>query len=473
MKFSRRMVLRGMAGATLGLPLLESFAPGEAEAQDEGTPSFFIAFRQANGVSCNRHHSDPERFWPDTNFGTDLNPDSLSGRALEELLEYREQLLVLGNVNLEGFDYGDGHANGAIQSLTARGPAPGTSAGNSQADGPSLDYVIGEQLNANGNEALYLYAGINSGWLGGACLSWRGSGAGNRRSAINDPLVAYETLTGGNTGDAEAAQRAALRRQSVNDLVRDQAQRLLAHPRLSKLDREKLEQHMASIRDLEVALSCNLDDNTEAALAGAAGTYDTNDGDQVLATARLHMQIAAIAVACGYTRSVLIQVGNGNDGNTRYYRPNGAQMENFHYLSHRIADHGATGPAIADADVMHHEVDRQFAQTFGYLLGLLRDQYQALEGGPLLDAGIALWFNDLGNGPPHSPRDAPYIIGGSCGGRLKQGQIIELEGGDFERTHDKLLNTLGAAVGVTNANGDPLDDFGDAGVRGNCPEILA
>jgi hypothetical protein len=395
-------------------------------------------------------------------------------RAVGELVDYRDRLLVLGNVNLQDFAaYADGHARGAIQALTARGPEPGTSAGGSMADGESLDWRIGRELNPNGNEPLYMYAGQNSGWLGGACVSWRGSGAANKRSPVHNPWNGYLTLVGGMTGGGNQALAEALaeRRASINDLLRSQTQTLMSHPRLSQKDKDKLDQHFASIRDLEVALTCDLDAQAEAELENASVGYDSSDGNQVLAATRLHMQVAALAVACGYTRSVAIQVGSGNDGSTRYWDGN-TQMENFHFISHRIQSHGSDGAPIPNADLLHHKVDVHFAQTFKHLLDQL-DQHQTIDGGSLLDAGMAIWYNDSGNGPPHSNRDAPYIIAGSAGGQLRQGLMIELEGGDNERNHDKLLNTIGAAVGLVNDNGDPLDDFGDAGTRGRCTEILA
>ncbi|MEM6787279.1 MAG: DUF1552 domain-containing protein [Myxococcota bacterium] len=470
---NRRLVLKGAFGATLALPLLESFRAKTAKADPETNPPYAIFFRQANGVQQTRHIDEPERFWPRYENGPDLTVDAMSGRTVDELVDYRDRLLVLGNVNLDGFpDYADGHARGAIQALTARGPAPGTSAGGAMADGESLDWRIGRELNPNGNEPLYMYAGRNSGWLGGACISWRGSGAANKRSPIHDPYNGYLTLVGGNDGQNNQALAEALaeRRESINDMLREQTQALMAMPRLSQDDRDKLDQHFASIRDIETTLSCNLDEAARAALEGQSMGYDSTDGNEVLAATRLHMQVAALAIACGYTRAVAIQVGSGNDGSTRYW-DGSEQMENFHFVSHRILSHGGNGTPIANADELHHKVDRQFAQTFKYLLDQL-DSYQTVDGGSLLDAGLSIWYNDMGNGPPHGRRDAPYIIAGSAGGQLRQGQMIDLTGGGEDRTHDRLLNTIGAAVGLKNGAGDPLDDFGNAGARGRCDEIL-
>ncbi|MEZ4444956.1 MAG: DUF1552 domain-containing protein [Polyangiaceae bacterium] len=474
MKPSRRTILKGLFGATLGLPLLEGLRPHEADAQSNTTEPFAIFFRQANGVQSSRYIDEPERFFPRTDNGTQLTPESMQDRAVGELVDYRDRLLVLDNVNLEGYgEYADGHANGAIQALTARGPAPGTSSGDSMADGESLDWRIGSELNPNGNEPLYMYVGKNSGWLGGACISWRGSGASNKRSPIHNPWQSYLTLVGGMAGggaNEALLQALAERRESINDILRSQTQTLMSSPGLSGADKTRLEQHFASIRDLEVALTCALDEQAEAELEGLAVGYDSTDGNETLDAARLHMRVAALAVACGHTRAATLQVGSGNDGSTRYW-DGGTQMENYHFISHRILSHGGDGTPIPNADLLHHQVDIQFAQTFKYLLDAL-DAYQTIDGGSLLDAGMAIWYNDSANGPPHAHRSVPYIIAGSAGGQLKQGEIIALAGSGSERNHDKLLNTIGAAVGVTNGNGAPLDNFGDLGTRGRCTEIL-
>jgi hypothetical protein len=86
--------------------------------------------------------------------------------------------------------------------------------------------------------------------------------------------------------------------------------------------------------------------------------------------------------------------------------------------------------------------------------------YPMLDGKPLLDHGISVWYNDNGSGPPHSNQNIPYVIAGSANGFLKQGQYIEVSGGN-EANHNKMLNTLGSAVGLRKSDGSLLDNFGD------------
>lgn len=474
MKVSRRLVLRGAGGAVVALPLLESLggAPGRARANGDAPP-YAIFLRQGNGVASAQNTSElgsePERFWP-RSYG-ELTTDNLRGRALDELTDYRDRLLAVGNVNMQNFDYGDGHARGALQCLTARGPTVAGAGGASQAAGESLDHRIGRELHPDGRDSWFMYAGRNDGWLGGACISYRSSG--NRRSPIHNPLEAYRMLVGGDAGlSAEAQRQIAERNRSVNDLVRSQLARLLSRSELSRADRRRIELHQSAIRDVEVRLSCQLDADRQAELEGVGTSYSSTNGDEVLRATRLHMDVAALAVACGVTRSVAIQVGNGNDGSTRYSDlTTGALMENFHYLSHRRLSHGSDGTIISDSDVLHHYVDRHFARTFRHLLDRL-NEYAMPSGGTLLDCGVSVYLNDLGNGPGHSRMSCPFIIAGSAGGFLRQGVYVQASGGSAVN-HAQLLNTIGTAVGLRNGDG-PLDNFGDSSLpRGLLNDLIA
>jgi hypothetical protein len=467
---TRRAFLTGIGGVAVALPLLEGLAPRKARAGGAPIDPFAIFFRQANGVAAEQDTiigAEPERFWPHA--PGPLTADSLAGRSLEELVDYASRLLVVGNISMENFDYADGHARGALQGLTAQGPTVLAAGGDSEANGESIDHRIGRELNPDGRDSLFLYTGIADGWLGGPCISYRGPG--NRRAALHDPMLAYMTMMGLDVNQLEVL---IARQSSVNDMVRDQMQSLMASPKLSSNDLQRLQLHFDSIRELENNLTCNLAQDQLALLEGLAPGYASDNGDEVLAAARAHMHIAALAVACGYTRSVAIQVGTGNDGYTRYRNlDDDSLMENFHYVSHRRTSHDDTGEPILDGDTLHAMVDRQFAQTFKYLL----DQLDAVElpnGERLLDYGVAVWYNDNGNGPAHSERRVPFILGGSAGGFFKQGEYIDVNNGDYQVNHARMLNTIGSAAGLRDGSGELISDFGDASLdRTPLLELLA
>ena len=453
MKMNRRFVLKGFGGVALALPFLEGLVPRQARAQSIDR-RFAIFFRQANGVAqaqtTGELGNEPERFFPrDLGALTDV---SMAGRAVDELTAHRNKLLVLKGVNMEWFDYGDGHAMGALQGLTAAPPLVPNAGGDSEA----------------GGESLVMFAGQGGGWLNGPCISYRA--AGQRRTALHNPWIAYQNLVGSQQGLSDEAQaQIAVRGRSVNDLVRGQLQRLKTRPELSNADRARLSLHLEAIRDLEVNLGVRLAADEEAVLESQSPGFDSTDGDQVLETAKFHMDIAALAVSAGMTKSAAIQVGVGNDGNTRYRNTDGSLMENYHFISHRRLSHGSDGGIIGNADVLHHTIDRHFAKTFKHLIERL-EAIPGVDGGTLLDEGMAVWYNDNATGPPHGIANVPWIIAGSCGGRIEQGQMIRVPGAPNEPTHRRLLNTIGSAVGC---NGGNMTDFGDASTNGALlPEVL-
>ena len=469
MKVSRRIVLRGIGGATLALPWLEGLSSGTVEAQAAAQKPYAIFVRHGNGVQQRLDNgpvgNEPERFWP-TAYGA-LTEQSLNGRATGELAAYRSKLLVVGNVNNPEIGSDCGHARGGLQCLTAQPKAPGTSGNTERANGPSIDWRIGSDLNPAGNEPLALQARRGADGYLDFVISYRG--ANQLRNPIVSPKQAYMQIAGEGGGMTnEGLLLLRDRRKSVNDLVRGQMERILSNPKLSGSDRQRLELHRSNVRDLEVAISTteldvgDLDalDNEPASTGG--------DGDTVIALARLHYMVSAFAVASGYTRSVAIQVGNGND--QTQYRVNGQTYERFHHISHRANTDGSfNGDAISGAVDKHHEIDKLFMRTFGYLLERL-DMYDMPDGKTLLDHGISLWTNDLNAGPQHWVNNMPYVIGGSANGALKQGEYVN--GGGV--THNRLLNTIGAAVGVRNGSGGPLDDFGAADLaKGHISAMLA
>lgn len=464
---SRRLFLKGAGGVVVGLPLLESlYAPGVHARDAVQTDPFAIFIRTPNGVATYRTSQDeigsePERFWP-TELGA-LSTNTVNGRALDELSTNLDKLLVLRRVNGENFSYGDGHARGAIQCLTSRGPLAGTSGGQSEGSGISLDMLLAEQLNPAGTDSLYLYAGNAGGWLGGACISYRGSGV--RHAAERNPYNAFQNLFGGAPPGDTGAARQSRRRTAINDLVRGQMTTLMGNSRLSAADRSRLQDHFDAIRDVEVAVTCSRDQAEEALIQTGSDTYNNLSGDNLINTIRMHGKVAALAIACGLNRSVVIQIGNGNGASLHFNDPNtGQPMENMHYLSHRRVSHGSDGVLINNADLQHHYCDRALLSTFNDLVTDLR-AFVMPDGNTLLDAGVACWFNDLGNGPGHSYRDLPWLLAGSCNGYFKQGEAVEAVA-DNSTSLNKLHNTIATAVGARKANGDVIDDFGDPSLEG-------
>ncbi|WP_438002953.1 DUF1552 domain-containing protein [Sorangium sp. So ce321] len=444
-------MLRGLFGVTVALPFLETFAPRRAAAGTGDVPPFAIFMRQANGVA-QAAGDEPEMFWPSET--GPLSRESLerdSDRAVSELKDHASKLIMVRGINFAFPANGCGHSGGGNQCLTAARVSDDPRGNESLAMGESIDNRIATELNAPGVEPLTLYAGKMAGYIN-EVLSYRGPK--QIRAAERNPFNAYQKLFGLADVDTEVQQSLTARRTSVNDLVRREMQALMSRRDLSKSDRERLKLHFDSIRDLEVALACELPAERVAemeAISPKAGS-----SDNIEAVTRMQMDIIALAMACGVTRAATLQVGDGNDGTE--YTINGVRQKSYHKISHRIDSDGNSGPPIEGAQELHHQIDRIHARMFKHLLDRL-SSYE-LGSGTLLDHGVAVWLNDNAD-KFHGFRKVPYILAGGASGYLKTGQFV-----DVKVTNNKLLNTIGAAVGCTNGQGGPLDNFGDESLEG-------
>lgn len=439
----RRHFLRGLGGAVIALPFLETFAPKKALAA--GYPPFAVFMRQANGVV--QKTDEPEMFWPKA-LGALTKADlaSQTDRAVSVLSDYADKLTIVSGVNFAFPGNGCGHSGGGNQCLTAAKVSDTPSGNESLAMGESIDNRIARELQPAGVEPLTLYAGKMSGYIN-EVLSYRGPKM--IRAAERDPFVAYTKLFGAANIDAVALERLKAARSSVNDLVRGDMKALMGRTDLSTADRSRLQLHFDSIRDLEVKMACALPDMRLAEMEAIQPTVGSSDNVQTVT--KMQMDIIALAVACGAVRAATIQVGDGNDSTE--YTINGQKQYSYHWISHRIQGDGDVGAVIDNAVQLHHEIDKIHGNLMKYLLDKLSSY--SLGSGTLLDSGIVVWTNDLAD-KYHSYSNVPYVLAGSANGFLKTGQFID--GGDV--SNNKMWNVVGSAVGCRN-NGKYMDDFGD------------
>ena len=452
---TRRRFLAGLGGATVALPLLESvryIGGGRAHAEVlDGPPVYSVFIRQGNGCQ-QAWSSEPERFWPSqlgavtqTSLGT-----TDADRALSILAPYADQLLLVRGTRFAFPGNGCGHSGGLNQCLTAA-RVVGDGA-DSLADGMSIDWFLSTQVNPPGVEPLTLMSGPQNAYIAHG-LSY--SGPSQLRGASSNPFAVYTNMMG-LSGSQEELEAIALRRRSVNDLVRDEMQDLLSRPYLSSADRQRLQTHFDAIRDFEVQMTCQLGDSEVQAMETIAQAAESNENRVVVA--EMMMDLIALAFACDANRVATLQIGTGND-QTRFY-VDGVLQNTFHRISHRIDSDGSEGPEIPNADLLHHGIDKIFARIFLHLLDRL-SMYGGPSGGTLLDDCMALWTNDLSNGPPHSYSNVPQVIAGRAGGFLRTGQYIDA--GDV--THNKFLNTLINAAKVRADGGGYYDSFGDSSLE--------
>lgn len=448
---TRRLFLTGIGGVAVGLPFLEGLQPRTLRADPPARPRYAVFVRQANG--CQQAEGmEPEGFWPHE-LGAVTN-ETLTGvdadRAVSELAEFADKLLLVRGTRFGFPGNGCGHSGGGNQVLTAAKVSDMPSGNESLAMGESVDNRIARELNGPANpEPLTVYAGPMGGYIN-EVLSYRGPL--DLRAADRNPWSVYTKMVGITQLPAELAAQIKARRTSVNDLLREQMTSLMGKPALSAADRARLQLHFDAIRDIEVELACTLPPDDEIAAMEAQQGYNGQD-DLMQVICRMQMNLIALAFACDYTRAATLQIGDGNDGSE--WMIDGVKFPRYHQISHRIYSDGSEGDPIPDAVDKHHRIDREHGKLFLHLLQRLN--MYSTDAGTLLDDSVAVWCNDLGTGVGHSYNNIPWVCAGSAGGFLKTGLYVDA--GDV--THNKFHNTILSAVGLTNAEGNFVDDFGD------------
>ena len=479
----RRTFLRGAFGATFALPLLDGIAwesaGRPAMAADPDTPPFFLAVRAGNGVQ-QASSGEPERWWPAMMGALSASmmtqQDNGVMRATGELATYADKLNLVQRLYFKYPGNGCGHSGGGNQVLTAATVSTDLSKNKSLSTGESIDNFIQRRLSSSDPEPITLAAGRTSSYLD-EVLSYAeplpGQPNGRLRSAERNPWEAYKSIFGEPDGGSDdyLYNLVVERRKSVNDMVRDQIESIKRSPALSRADVRRLENHQQAVRDLEQRMvACHLPDTEIGEIRDAGNSRIFLDLSKVEEMSQMMSQIVALSFACGLKHAATIQIGNGND-QTKYEIGDGSQYP-FHWISHRIEGDGGAGskPDIADADFMHHLVDRIHMTMFRETLDCFA-AYEMGDGSTLLDQGVVMWCNDLAAGRSHSYRNVPFILAGSAGGNLRTGQHIDArDTGDAEGDwvpHGQLFNTIANALGVTNEDGSPVLDFGHKGGGGH------
>lgn len=465
---SRRHFLRGVGGITLGLPLLDAFSANTAAAATSAD-RFALFVVGANGVAmADPSRGEPEKFWPSRTgplTAASLRSDDQNQRTVGMFADYASRLLVVRGVDQPYGSAGCDHQSGDNMCLTSARIIGG---GNSSlAGGESIDNRIARERNPAGREPLTLRAGWRpddgTGFDNAGFLSFRGPS--NPRAAEKSPLRAYQRMLGvvgsGNQAEQDAID---LRRNSINDLLRDQINALMSNPALSAADRQRLEQHLDAVRDLETtATQIALDEALQADMnAVERNVLAMENHPKVI---RCHLALLAFAVSSGYSVTGTLKVGDRID--SHQWTVNGNQLPQFHMISHRNLSDAEFGAVIPNATELHRQIDRIHAADFLYLCDLLRDV--DTPSGPLIDQGYAVWTNQIATGW-HRHDNQPFVIVGNAGGYLNSGHYVDAGGVKL----NKMLNTLLTAAGVTGAGGGPVTDFGEPSLAGGLiPSIIA
>ncbi|MEQ9324741.1 MAG: DUF1552 domain-containing protein, partial [Polyangiaceae bacterium] len=263
-------------------------------------------------------------------------------------------------------------------------------------------------------------------------LSHNGSANGetNVNPSEESPHAFFDRLFG--EGEADPLVKQA--RASVLSAVMDQIAAL--QPKLGAADRQRLEQHLDSVADLERRLGAPAAECTKPA---DPGDFPDVEGKEQIAEKYTVMSVLmALARACDLTRSFSIMFSTCGSGVIMW--PAGG-TDGQHYMTH-------TEPA--PWNVQHQSVVFTMEQL-AYFLDRLK---QTPEGsGNLLDRCSILVCSEHAEGWNHAQDDMPILICGKGGGRLV-GNVHQRDVGG---------NTSKALLTALRGAGMSIDAFGHEG----------
>ena len=409
----RRTFLRGV-GTAVALPLLDVMSPEVARGAAAVAPPRRTAFLFIpNGVQM----SD----WTPSEAGRDFSLPP----TLEPLAELRDKLLVIsGLAHQKAEANGDGggdHARNTATFLT--GCQARKTAGRDLRAGISVDQYAAQYLRGQ-TRLPSLELGCERGKQAGSCdsgyscaysanISWRSEQVPMPKE-VNPRAVFERLFAGALPGETTLAhQRRNRFRRSVLDMVREDATQL--QRRLGQRDREKLDEYLTSIRELERQLEFNAKVAEGRLSAGEGSPLQLPDGipRDYAAHIRLMGDLLALAFQMDQTRVATFMFANA--GSNRSYTDIGVS-EGHHELSHHRGDQESQRK-IAQINRFHVE---QFA-------AMLRKLDSMQEGnGSVLDNTAIVFGSGISDGNRHSHRNLPILVAGGGGGSLPSGQHLRV-----------------------------------------------
>jgi len=391
---SRRDLLRG-AGASIGLPLLDSMLPA-ASSHSQRPPVRLACIEMVHGAAGSTDEGARQHYWSPAQEGDDFR----WSYSLQPLAPLREYVTVVSGTEARAAESATPSEGGADHFRSSAVFLTGAHAkqvtGSGVINGISIDQLYAQQ-NPTRVPSLQLCA-ENIG-LSGSCafeydcvysqtISWA-SPTRPLPMRVN-PRVVFEQLFGTasvSVLDASADDRARLRRT------------------LGASDRARLDQHLDEIRALEhriqaIELANASAEHRERYLA-PLGVPDSWE-DHV----RLMFDLQVFAFASDTTRVSAFKMSH--DTSLRIFRQSGISTP-FHTLSH----HSERPQLIAD----FAKINRYHVEQVRYFLQRMKETPDG--DGNLLDHSLVLYGSPMGDSHLHDHRRLPLFIAGHAGGRLR------------------------------------------------------
>jgi hypothetical protein len=455
---SRRSFLKLAGGATLALPFLPSIEKASAGGEFPTRVCFFFV---PEGMQ-------PDYWWPTARSETDFD----LAASLMPLSGALDKVTILKGIDHSSTLSHEGcyHEIGMMHVLTGGPGAPAIDhAGISTPGGISIDRFLGRHLQGPAPFSSY-ELGVFSHWNTPVQRELSFDGAGMGRVAQSNPYTVFQELLGGigsgvDTSELDAAHA---RRQSILDLVADEARRIRC--RASRDDAVKLDAHFTQVRAVEQQLTRLHEQSLAAARAVAIDvppswneSSEYESMENYPAVGRLQMDMVSAAFAADTTRVALLQWNTTTSGITFPWLPLHHGGVNHHARGHSQSEYDVTDPIVRGEHIEDiRDISTWYVEQFRYLI----DRMSAIpEGdGTLLDHTIVVFLSEMSFSNFHDRTNIPVIVAG-CPSRLRLGRYVDL--GDEHRSFSDVLTAVCHAAGVD------ISGWGETAFRGGAlGEIL-
>ncbi len=398
-KIDRRAFLRGVGGAALALPVLDAMG-AEAIAQ---APRRFCALYTANGMSLPRseHGIDEWSWFP----SAEKDGAFVFSKSTEPLSPFRHHVSFLGGLHHPSGPKADPHvcSDMWLTGAPLHNPKPGTY------NSVGLDQVIAQHTKQYCRQpSLVLSIDAGTGFLSRTgTISY--SLEGRPIPAENNPRRVFDRLFRGDRTSLQSERDALKRRIKLVDAVVDSAKAL--HQRLGKSDRERMEQYLTSLNEVESRLIAS-----EKWIDIPLKTQDFSHLDLTVTNEsepadyyRNMFDLIALAFDADITRSVAFMLNREDGMGISDTFPLKLGLSGTHHNLSHAGD--------KDGQLAFAKYDLFLSQQIAHFLQQLTD-YRDRDGS-VLDNTIVLFGS--GASTTHNPRNLPTLVAGGNNLGLKHG----------------------------------------------------
>lgn len=406
---NRRTFLRGTGSLALALPFLDSLRPRDVHADEANDgPEMVIFVVHMQGTV-------PKYWLPNGTENSFQMP-----KLLQRLEPWKDRLNVIAGVSNfakdETSESLDGHLRAQPTLLTSNIHG-GTV---DLAAGPSIDQVLAGRLSKGVPfRSLDLSVGTN----GDALNSQQGNifhaAADDQVTSQANPMAVFESLFATGEMGGVGLESLRQRRLSVLDMVGDQFDAI--RNRLSAEDRIRLDAHAEKIRQLEKQFETAAKPIAECSppVLNIPSNFDVILDEPN--SARAHIDLMTMALACGLTRVGTIMFPNQYFNQFPWLDADGGpvvEARNWHEQIHQ-----GNLPPGESTDVPYENFEPRAGTlaVFDWYAEQVANLLQALEavdaggGRTLLDRTMVVWLSDFSEGGWHSTYNLPVVVAGNTG----------------------------------------------------------